>query len=237
MYISESTNFKGPVLVIAAHPDDEVLGCGGTIDKLIKAGIEVHCILCTQGITSRHGQSESEKKLKIEKLKLSSRESHKLLGVTSTHYLDFPDNKMDILPLLDVIQEFEKLIESIQPFSVITHSKNDVNIDHQIVHEAVQAATRPQPNMPVRKLLFFEIPSSSEWRFSGKSDVFTPSVFMDIEKNIANKIKALKCYDSEMRNFPHPRSYESVENLSKFRGATVGLFYAEAFELGRDIYK
>lgn len=226
---------KKSVLVIAAHPDDEVLGCGGTIARLVSEGIQVNVIIAAQGITSRRDIAEGQMHRELELLRNQSREAHKKLGVTSAFFLDFPDNKLDAIPLLDLVWEIERIINIANPGSIYTHQSSDVNVDHQRLHEAVLAATRPQPGNSILETFYFEIPSNTEWRFSGDSLNFSPNYFVDITKFIDNKIDALKSYESEMRPHPHPRSYVSVERLSEWRGSIVGVLNAEAFEVGRII--
>lgn len=223
------------LLVIAAHPDDEVLGCGGTMARLASEGVPVHCLIVAEGITSRVGLSLEQKNSELQELRNQSKNAHSLLKLTSSEYFEFPDNKMDSVPLLDIVQKIESIINKVKPTHILTHHKSDVNIDHQKVHESVIAATRPQPGSTIKQVSFFEILSSSEWRFSGNSTRFAPNQFVDISNFINLKIQALKCYDSEMREYPHPRSYETAEILSQWRGSIVGLRNAEAFELGRQI--
>jgi LmbE family N-acetylglucosaminyl deacetylase len=146
-----------------------------------------------------------------------------------------PDNRMDGLDLLDVVKLIETTISRLQPCTVLTHHVGDVNIDHRIVHEAVLAACRPQPSHPVRELLFFEVPSSTEWRPPGSGQPFQPNLFIDISKTLAVKLKALETYANELREFPHPRSMRAVEALARWRGATIGVEAAEAFILGRQL--
>lgn len=222
---------SGPVLVVAAHPDDEVLGCGGTIAKLVNSGADVHCLIGTEGVSSRENLSEPEKQDQIANLRNKSKLAHLALGIKSTENLSLPDNSMDLVPLLKIVKSIEIAIENIRPQIVFTHSNTDVNVDHRLLNDAVLAATRPTPGSSVKLVAFFEIASSTEWRFTGKT--FQPNLFIDITDEISLKMDALRCYESEMRNFPHPRSYEGVMSLSKWRGPTVGAMHAEAFELSR----
>jgi len=147
--------------------------------------------------------------------------------------IGLPDNRLDGVELLDLVKRIEASIERHEPSVVLTHHAGDVNIDHQLVHEAVLAACRPQPGHPVDELLFFEIPSSTEWRPAGSRTTFVPNWFVDVSTTLPRKLDALRAYDSELRPFPHPRSLEAVEALARWRGATVGMLAAEAFVLGR----
>jgi LmbE family N-acetylglucosaminyl deacetylase len=232
---SKTTKRSKSILVIAAHPDDEVLGCGATIAKYSKHGVPVHCIIAAQGIASRVGISDYEAEREILELQTKTKEAHRLLGVSSTTHLNYPDNRMDSVDLLDVTQAIESVMDELLPTHVFTHQNNDVNIDHQILHNAVLAASRPQPGKSIIEVNYFEIQSSSEWRFGSNADGFHPNYFEEVTSTIDVKLAALECYDSEMRDFPHARSYHAVKALSEWRGASVGVNNAEAFETGRRI--
>lgn len=222
------------VLILAAHPDDEVLGCGGTIAKLADEGAIVHVAFLADGVFSRVGEQT------VQQLELSSRRAaaHKaceILGVKSVSFGDFPDNRMDTIPLLDITQAVEALIAKHQPEMIFTHHAGDVNIDHRRLHEAVVTACRPQHNHPVKTLLCFEVPSSTEWQLPGSAPAFTPNWFVDISATLARKLAALAAYAEELRAWPHPRSLQGIEHLAHWRGATVGVDAAEAFILGRQL--
>jgi N-acetylglucosamine malate deacetylase 1 len=232
---SKTTKRSKTILVIAAHPDDEVLGCGATIAKYTNLGVPVHCIIAAQGIASRAGISRQEAEREILQLQIKTKEAHRVLGISSTTLLNFPDNRMDSVDLLDVIQAIESVLVEIMPTHVFTHQTNDVNIDHQILHNAVLAACRPQPGKNIVEVNYFEIQSSSEWRFGASANGFHPNYFEEVTSTINTKLAALECYASEMRDFPHARSYRAVKALSEWRGATVGVNNAEAFETGRRI--
>jgi N-acetylglucosamine malate deacetylase 1 len=221
-------------LVVAAHPDDEVLGCGGTIARMCSEGWVVHHLILAEGVTSRVKQRhEDESSEELEALRQAGRQAARILGVAGVTFGGFPDNRMDGVELLDVVKSIEDCIQSFRPERVFTHHYGDVNVDHRIVHEAVAAATRPVPGSPIRQVLYFEVPSSTEWRTSGSVQPFYPSMFVDVSAHLPRKLEALAAYDSEMRNFPHPRSIEAVAHLAAWRGATAGLPAAEAFHIGR----
>jgi len=211
------------VLVIAAHSDDEALGCAGTMAKHIAAGDKVHVLFMTDGVSSRNsGSSEASKRLS------SAEKAAEIFGVDSMHNLNFPDNKMDTVPLLDVIQAIEKKVAEILPGIIYTQHIGDLNIDHQITHKAVMTACRPQPQFCVKEIYAFEVLSSTEWQ-PPSAHPFIPNVFVDISNHIEAKRKVLEIYSDEMREPPHSRSIENAINLSIFRGNTVGSAYAEAF--------
>ena len=224
------------ILVVVAHPDDEVLGCGASIAKWTASGSIVHTLIMAEGSTSR--DLVRNKKTKSDELLLLEKSAHSagnILGTASVKLLDFPDNRMDSLDRLDVIKAIETEIEQIKPDTVVTHHCGDVNIDHRITHEAVVTACRPQPGHSVRLLLAFEVASSTEWQPTGSNIAFQPNWFEDVSENIDCKIKALKIYKSEIREWPHARSLENVEHLARFRGATIGCSAAESFILLRAI--
>lgn len=221
------------LLVIAAHPDDEVLGCGATMARCAAQGCEVHVVILSRGISSRNSADEKNTDSKAHNALLgASREANAHLGVSSHSVHDFPDNRMDSLPLLDIIKPIEHTIEQLQPDTVLTHYYNDLNIDHRIVHQAVLTACRPLPMNTLRQLLFFEIPSSTEWQVSQHGG-FSPSVYIDVSQTLEKKLEALRIYASEMRSWPHARSLNAVEYLARWRGASAGLDAAEAFVPGR----
>ena len=221
-------------LVVAAHPDDEVLGCGGTIARLTDEGCEVHVLIIAEGITSRTNTPDrAGKSSELAELANCAQAANRILGSASVRVCEFPDNRLDTVSRLDVVKVIESEISRRRPQMLLTHRRGDVNVDHDVVHDAVLAACRPQPGHPVRQLLFFEIPSSTEWRPPGSEGVFSPNCFYDIEHSLVRKLNALKEYSGEVRKFPHPRSIEAVEHLARWRGATVGCYAAEAFELGR----
>lgn len=225
---------KRPVLVVAAHPDDEVLGCGGAIARWVQAGCLVHVLLLADGETSRATEQVVVDPELLKQRQQATRQAASILGC-GVEILAMPDNRMDGLELLDVVKPIEATISRLQPGTVLTHHVGDVNIDHRIVHEAVLAACRPQPGHPVHELLFFEVPSSTEWRPPGSLQPFQPNLFIDISTTLAVKLKALEIYANELREFPHPRSMRAVEALARWRGATVGVEAAEAFILGRQL--
>lgn len=222
------------ILILAAHPDDEVLGCGGTIAKLADQGAIVHVAFLADGVFSRAGDMVAQR----EELGVRRTAAHKacdILGVKSVSFGDFPDNRMDTVALLDIIKALEELIVAHQPEVVFTHHAGDVNIDHRRIHEAVVTACRPQCGHPVKTLLCFEVPSSTEWQLPGSAPVFAPNWFVDISGTLDRKLAALDVYAAELRDWPHPRSRQAVEHLAHWRGATVGADAAEAFMLGRQL--
>ncbi len=217
------------ILVIAAHPDDEILGCGATVAKMVKEGSEAYVLLLSGGVTSRSPAFEREK---IKELKLQTKAANGILGIKEVYSKDFPDNKFDSVALLDIVKAVEEVKEAVKPDIIFTHSLKDLNIDHQITHKAVLTATRPMEDECVKEVYAFEILSSSEWNIK---DLFVPDTFVDIEETIDLKKEAMEAYKSELREYPHPRSLEGIEIQSKNRGMVAGLRYAEAFETIRRV--
>jgi LmbE family N-acetylglucosaminyl deacetylase len=217
------------VLVVAAHTDDEALGCAGTIAKHIACGDKVHLLCMTDGVGSRIVKSNEAGERLTAALKAAE-----ILGVKSFSNLNFPDNRMDSVPLLDVVKEVEAKINEVQPQVIYTHHISDLNVDHQVTHKAVMTACRPQPGFCVKEIYAFEVLSSTEWQTPGLVP-FTPNVFVDISDFIDIKKQVLEAYSEEMRQPPYSRSIENVICNANVRGAIVGVSYAEAYQLIRKI--
>jgi LmbE family N-acetylglucosaminyl deacetylase len=221
-------------LVIAAHPDDEVLGCGGTMARLAAEGWAVHVLIVAEGATSRDRSRDRGARLgELSELAQAALAANARLGVTSVTLGDLPDNRMDSLELLDVVKTVEEAVDRHRPALVLTHHAGDLNIDHRILHDAVVTACRPLPGCPVRELLFFEVASSTEWRPAVSAPAFAPQVSYDISEHLLAQQEALSLYGSEMRAFPHARSIEALVALARWRGASCGVAAAEAFAVGR----
>lgn len=223
---------KRSVLVVASHPDDEVLGCGGSIARHCAQGDSVAVLFMADGVAARSPEAASQAAAGRHR---AAEAACGLLGATDLTFLPYPDNQLDRVPLLQLAQEIEKVVSRLQPTIVYTHHQGDVNIDHRRTHDAVITACRPQPGFPVRRLLFFEVVSSTEWRPPNSLPPFAPQWFNDVSAFLPLKLKALEAYAEEMRVYPHSRSIEAVEHLARWRGASVGVAAAEAFELGREI--
>jgi LmbE family N-acetylglucosaminyl deacetylase len=218
------------VLVVAAHPDDEVLGCGGTIAKMVSDGHTVMSVILGEGVAARYGVGD-DTVTERNNLHTSARTAAKILGAEKPKIFAFPDNRFDSVPLLDLVKEIESVIESFKPQMVFTQHGGDLNVDHMQTFRAVLAATRPMQGAVVKSVLSFEVNSSTEWAFQRFSPSFRPSVFVDIGKTLTKKMKALQAYASEMRAFPHPRSEEAVRAQAIKWGSVAGLQAAEAFEV------
>lgn len=225
------------VLVVAAHPDDEVLGVGGAIVKHAKNDDEVNVCILGEGITSRYEKIDEDAKKELNILRKEALGAKEILGVKEYFFYNLPDNKFDSVPLLDIVKIVENCIDKLKPEIIYTHHYGDLNIDHRKTFEAVITAARPIGNFSVKKILCFEILSSTEWNAPYWKNMFAPNVFVDIKDTIDKKIKALKAYKKEIRKYPHPRSEKGVRILAQNRGLMVGLEYAEAFELVREVMK
>ena len=225
---------KNSVLVVAAHPDDEVLGCGGTIKKITKMGIKVNIMFLSDGVSSRK-MGQKKFKSEISNRRKACIKACKILGAKKPVFYNFPDNALDTVPLLKIVKLIEYNLKKHKPETIYTHYSNDLNIDHSIVNKAVITACRPIKKNSVKTLLFFEVPSSTEWQIASKKNQFFPNWFENIEKELKTKIKALKIYKKEMRQWPHPRSSRGIKALAEWRGATSGCKAAEAFILGRKV--
>ena len=222
------------VLVAAAHPDDEVLGCGGALASHAAKGDTIHVLIFAEGATSRDSLLDPKaQKRELAVLKAAASRAASIVGAETPSMLGLPDNRLDTLPLLDIIKSVEAIVEAVAPEIVYTHHAGDLNVDHRIVHQAVVTACRPLPGSPVRAIYAFETPSSTEWQTSG--DGFRPQRWIDIKPFLPQKRRALEAYAAEMRPFPHARSFEAVEALARFRGASVGLEAAECFMVVREV--
>ena len=221
------------VLVVAAHPDDEVLGCGGIIARHARAGDAVNVLLLAEGATAREGLRD--KRGAVAALRDAAVAAARELGAAEPRFCGFPDNRLDTVPMLDLVKPIETLAREIEPHTVYTHHRGDLNVDHRLTHDAVVTAFRPTPDRTARALYAFEVISSTGWTAPSSDTTFAPTRFVDIGETLEAKIAALDCYRAEMRPFPHARSVEAVRALATCRGAGVGLHAAEALCVIREI--
>ncbi|WP_421715468.1 PIG-L deacetylase family protein [Arcobacter arenosus] len=221
------------ILIVAAHPDDEVLGCFGTVSKLIKEGYEAYTLILGEGKTSRDEKRLVEnKKDEIKILNNEIQKANDVIGIKKVFVETFPDNRFDNVDLLDIIKVISKVKEVVKPDIIFTHYEHDLNIDHQITYKAVITATRPMENECVKEIYSFEILSSTEWNYPLS---FSPDTYYDISDTIDLKIEAMKEYRSELCEYPHPRSLEGIELNAKYQGMRIGKRYVEAFKSVRVI--
>lgn len=217
------------LLVVAAHPDDEVLGCGGTMSRFASEGDKVFCLILGEGITSRDETRDvGARKTELEKLKNKAKQANEILGVKEIFFESFPDNRFDSVDLLDLVKSVERHVEEIRPQWVFTHYCNDLNIDHRLTFQAAQTACRPLPGSSVEALFSYPVLSSTEWNFESS---FRPNFFVNIEHHLDKKIEAMKIYDSELKEWPHPRSIKNIRNVSFSQGASMGSEAMESFVL------
>ena len=223
------------VLIVAAHPDDEILGCGGTMARLAREGHEVRIAILAEGMSSRYPQREDADQQQLRHLHARAQQAADKVGAKELVLCKLPDNRLDTVPLLDVVKLVEELVTRFHPEVVYTHHPGDLNVDHGVVHRAVLTATRPLAGQCVREIYAFEVPSSTEWAFQRLEPSFRPNVFVDITATLETKIEALACYDTETRKFPHPRSAEALRAIATRWGSVAGLVAVEAFELIRSV--
>lgn len=223
------------ILVVAAHPDDELLGLGGTIRRFADSGKEIHAVILAEGITSRaETRDEADTNALIE-LREDAQNAANVVGYNSIEFHDFPDNRMDEVDLLDIIKVVTKYVEKYKPDTIFTHHHGDLNIDHRRTCEAVLTACRPIGDYCVKRIYAFETPSSTEWNYI-YSEPFTPNVYFDVTNTLEAKVKGMACYRSESTLYPHPRNAEALRALGKLRGSNVGFEMAEAFMLLRECH-
>jgi LmbE family N-acetylglucosaminyl deacetylase len=209
---------------VVAHTDDEALGCGGTIARHAAEGDSVFAVFMADGVTSRAQADQND----LASRNCAAENARKILGIRENFYLALPDNRLDSLPLIEVIQHLEPIISKLKPSIIYTHHHGDLNVDHRITHQAVLTACRPMPGSSVQAIYAFEVMSSTEWA-TPIADPFVPNHYVDISDQLGTKLEALKAYEMEMRETPHSRSVEHLVHLARHRGYTVGVTAAEAF--------
>lgn len=216
------------VLVIAAHPDDEVYGMGGTMAKLSTQGHEIHVLIVTDGCTTQYA-GRSDLPAIIERKRSEAREANCLLGVRKVHFGSLPDMRLDTVPHVEVNRLIEQTVNSVRPEAVYTHFYGDVNLDHQMVYRSTLVAVRPVPGQCVQELYCYRVPSATEWSPQLGHTAFLPNVMVDIGGFEDAKEQALLTYQTEARSYPHPRSSQYVRETDRARGLEWGLGAAEAF--------
>lgn len=224
------------ILIVVAHPDDELLGLGATMNKLIlDYNVTAHVVILGEGITSRSEERDTLKwSVELQTHRNNIHLARKAIGYHSVSIYDFPDNRFDSVSLLDIIKVVEAEKNSFDPEVIFTHHGGDLNIDHQRTFESVMTACRPMSNEVVKAIITFETPSGTEWRASTDPRHFIPNLFIEVqEKNVDAKIEGMQCYLYEKRTFPHPRSPEALKIHAQRWGIVVGCEFAEAFSIVR----
>ena len=219
------------ILIIAAHPDDEVYGMGGTIAKLSSLGHQVYILIVTEGCSAQYPGNPQI----IEDKKQEALQCSQILSVSEVIFGNLPDMKLDSISHVEINAVIEKTVNAIKPDIVYTHHKGDINKDHRLVYESTLVACRPTAGQCAKQLLCYQVPSSSEWCGPNAEEIFIPNVFEEIETYAKTKHQAILTYKTEIREYPHPRSLEYVTLWDKSTGMKVGLKQAEAFRLIRDI--
>lgn len=223
------------ILVIAAHPDDEVLGMGGTIAKYSARGDEVAVLIVTDGSTTQYRDNPDIQNI-INAKKRETANCAEVLGVKHIFYGGLPDMKLDVTPHIEINRVIENTINNFQPTMVFTHFIGDVNKDHRRVYESTLVACRPVAEQCVKRLFLYSVPSSTEWNVQTSTNVFLPNWYEDISGAFAEKkYKAMECYKTELREYPHPRSIQYLRTADTAEGNRVGLLAAESFILLRSI--
>ncbi|HNQ23306.1 MAG TPA: PIG-L family deacetylase [Phycisphaerae bacterium] len=217
------------VLVLAPHPDDEVLGVGGTILRHLAEGDAVHVAICTRGEEARFGREQ------VERVQAEAREAHALLGVTGSHFLALPAARLDTLPVADVNAALSEVFERVRPEVLYVPHVGDVHRDHQVIFQAALVCSRPTGGRYPRRILAFETVSETDWYAAPLTPAFVPNVFVDISAHLDGKLAACAKYASQLRPAPDQRSLEAIRALSITRGSAMGLRHAEAFMLIRQI--
>jgi len=215
--------------VVAAHPDDEVLGAGATLARHVDRGDEVHACVLSEGATSRYEDDM------VSELVQCGKRAAEVIGLRSLRFEQLPDQRLDLLPLIEVTQAVEDLVDAVRPDVVYTHFPWDVNSDHAVVARCVWTACRPYRFPFVRMLAAFETPSSTEWALPGEHRRFEPQRFVDVSATLSRKLDAMRCYHSELRAYPHPRSLRALQERAAYWGSVVGLAAAEPFLVLREL--
>ena len=230
---------KSRILVVVAHPDDEILGLGGTLSFLSESkSVRIKVVILGEGITSRSNyRNTSSWEEQLINHKQDILKAKEIIGYDELKCYDFPDNRFDGVELLDIVKVVEKEKNEFKPDIIFTHHFGDLNIDHKITHEAVITASRPILGESVHSILTFETPSSTEWQIINENNFFRPNFFFEIkDKHLEKKILAMESYRFEKREYPHPRSPKALKTLARNRGVSVGKKYVEAFAISRTIY-
>lgn len=217
------------VVVLAAHPDDEILGAGATLAKHARAGDAVHAVVLAEGATSRY-----EERMK-ESLHAAGARAARAIGFASCRFESLPDQRLDAVPLIEVTQRIEAILDVLDPSVVYTHFSGDVNLDHGVVSRAVWTACRPYRFPNLKRVAVFETPSSTEWGAPHEGSGFRPNLFVDVSATLDAKIAAIECYESELRPYPHPRSARALRERAAYWGSVVGRAAVEPFMILREI--
>ena len=217
------------ILVVVAHSDDETIGMGGTIAKLASEGARVSVMSLTDGVSARRIKEHEAQSNR----RRSAAKAAEILNFSWVAQKNYPDNGLDTVPLLEIVNEIEHIKNELDPEIVFTHSPADLNVDHRRTFEAVLTAFRPEPGQSLRELRLFEIPSATDFSFAGFTKEFSPRLYEGVQNFWEKKLLALSAYGPEIKDYPHSRSFEAISSLAVVRGSQVGMLKAEAFDIVR----
>ncbi|MHC1775880.1 MAG: PIG-L deacetylase family protein [Lentimicrobium sp.] len=217
------------ILIVAPHPDDEVLGCGGVMAKFAGTGLKVYVLVVTRGTPKLYSAE------KIDNIRREARNAHAILGVAETVFLDFPAPELDIISLAEISREIAEVIRKYNITDLYIPHRGDIHGDHRVVFNACLVAARPVGDCSVKSIFAYETLSETEWAPPFGDDAFIPARFVDVSTTFDKKLEAMKCFKSQLKQFPNPRSIETLTALSRFRGSTVGFTNVEAFMVIRII--
>lgn len=215
----------GKVLVFAPHNDDEIIGCGGTIALLVESGNEVTVCEVTSG----------KNRDRVELIRAEARKAHSIVGVMQTIFMDLPAVDLNSVSQIELTKKFSDVVNKVKPEIVFLPHKGDMHLDHRIVSDSVMVAVRPIQAPFVKRIFAYETLSETEWNIPSQENTFNANYWFDISETLCEKLEAMKCYQTQLKEFPHPRSIEAIESLAKLRGSTIGASAAEAFMLIRGI--
>jgi N-acetylglucosamine malate deacetylase 1 len=211
------------ILIVAPHPDDEILGCGGTIMKLSYAGARVIVLIVTRGKKELYSDE------RILNVRNEARNAHRILGVTETRFLEFPAPDLHLVSFAEISGAISEVVKLFDISALYLPHHGDIHSDHRVVFNAGLVAARPVHGNPVKRIYSYETLSETEWAAPSCDNAFIPTHFVNISEHFASKVEAMKCFKSQLREFPNPRSLKAIEALANLRGSTVGFQYAEAF--------
>lgn len=223
------------VLCVAAHPDDEILGVGGTLARHVAEGDDVRVCFLADGVGARHEREDDEVQEEIDQRRGRARKACDRIDVESTSFYSFPDNRLDTVPLLDLVKTIEDEIREHDPGVVYTHHYGDLNVDHEVACRATMTAARPLKDVEIHRILAFETLSATEWSVPAPNNAFQPQHFVNVANQLDTKLDALAVYEDELRDAPHPRTVDTVRRNARVWGAKAGIPAAEAFQLLREV--
>lgn len=217
------------ILAIAAHPDDEVIGAGGTLARHVAEGDEVYWCVVTEAHSPRWPEEvRVQARRQVDQVQ-------QVLGIREVFFCGFTTVALNTVPYIDLCSALQRVVDEVQPEVVYTTPGSDINLDHRLVYEATLVATRPLPGSCVRRVLSYEVSTTARYGLPAGSSGFEPNVFVDISRYLDKKLEVMRCYEAELRTYPHPRSLRGIRLLAEERGLSIGLGAAECFRLVREL--